>query len=888
MEYKYKFTVVMPVYNVEKYLEESILCVINQDIGFSENIQLILVNDGSTDHSEYMCKKYKEKYPDNIIYIKQENAGVSAARNNGMRYIEGEFVNFLDSDDLWPENAFSRVYKSFEKWNDKIDIVAARIKFFEAKENYHVLDYKFKKDKIVDIMEDYAFIQLSASSAFIRANALKGLEFDTRVKFSEDSKLLCQILFEKKKYGVLKSLEYKYRKRLDNTSAIQISEKSKSWCFDTTNYVYKYIIEYSKEKLGFVLPYVQYFVMYDLQWRLKSSISFELNAEERKRYKEVIIELLQNIDDYIILEQRNLWREFKVYALCLKYGRDITEEYRYNHGKFLFNNLVIESLDNKKKVVAEFFNVNKNKLVLEGYINLFLPTGSFELFFETNNGEKYKAETFGREKHSRIAFDEQFYQYLGFKVTIPSKKVKTIRAVIKYREYERIVRINFGKFAKINSEISESYFISKKSIIKYKKNKIKIYKRSAKKHLKSELSYQKQLFQLKEYQIMFVRILYIFITMFMSKFGFKKEIWLLSDRLNVANDNAEHLFKYILKQNNTKISPYFVISKDSPDYQRLKKMGKVINNKSFKYKLFFLLSSKVISSHADEFIINAFDKKREYVKDLYKFKYIFLQHGVIKEDLSDWLNKYNKNISVFVTSGKEEYRSLLTYDYYYNENIVKLTGLPRFDNLQSSKNERKQSILIIPTWRQYLAGPLDQNKNRTYNEKFKESQYFSFYNCLINDPKLKNALEKYHYKAKFCLHPALSIQVNDFVENDYVKVERKPVDYQFEFKANSLLVTDYSSVFFDFAYLKKPVIYTHFDKDIFYENHLYSEGYFSYERDGFGPVYYDYDSTLNGIIKMIENNCVMDEKYLQRAENFYYKFDTNNCKRVYDEILKLK
>ena len=82
---KYKISIVMPFYNSESYIEEAIESVINQTIGF-ENIQLILVNDGSNDNSEKICLKYKNIY-NNIIYIKQENGGVSSARNKCRRKI---------------------------------------------------------------------------------------------------------------------------------------------------------------------------------------------------------------------------------------------------------------------------------------------------------------------------------------------------------------------------------------------------------------------------------------------------------------------------------------------------------------------------------------------------------------------------------------------------------------------------------------------------------------------------------------------------------------------------------------------------------------------------------------------------------------------------------
>ena len=114
-EWDYKFTVVTPVYQVEEYLKDTIESVINQTVGFQENIQLILVNDGSLDNSEEICLKYQEQYPDNILYLKKENGGVSSARNEAFPYIRGKYVNFLDSDDMWALDAFEIIYHFFEE-----------------------------------------------------------------------------------------------------------------------------------------------------------------------------------------------------------------------------------------------------------------------------------------------------------------------------------------------------------------------------------------------------------------------------------------------------------------------------------------------------------------------------------------------------------------------------------------------------------------------------------------------------------------------------------------------------------------------------------------------------------------------------------------------------
>ena len=94
---------------------------------------------------------------------------------------------------------------------------------------------------------------------------------------------------------------------------------------------------------------------------------------------------------------------------------------------------------------------------------------------------------------------------------------------------------------------------------------------------------------------------------------------------------------------------------------------------------------------------------------------------------------------------------------------------------------------------------------------------------------------------------------------------------------------------FDFAYLRKPIVYSQFDKESFFDgNHICDQGYFEYDRDGFGPACYDYETTLQAIINYIKKDCKIEDKYLERINNFYAYHDTNNCKRVYDEILKLK
>ena len=99
----------------------------------------------------------------------------------------------------------------------------------------------------------------------------------------------------------------------------------------------------------------------------------------------------------------------------------------------------------------------------------------------------------------------------------------------------------------------------------------------------------------------------------------------------------------------------------------------------------------------------------------------------------------------------------------------------------------------------------------------------------------------------------------------------------------SLLITDYSNIFFDFGYLKKPIIYTQFDYEEYRK--YYQMGYFDYIIHGFGPVCYNIECTITKIISKIENNCTLEKKYMNRINEFFKYMDGKNCERLYLNLL---
>lgn len=370
-----------------------------------------------------------------------------------------------------------------------------------------------------------------------------------------------------------------------------------------------------------------------------------------------------------------------------------------------------------------------------------------------------------------------------------------------------------------------------------------------------------------------------------------KPVWLISDRSDSASDNGMALFEFLMNSDEAagardRYDMRFVISADSPDFEVMKKIGPVVEAASDLHKTLFIASDLVISSAADNWIRNPLGTDWKYCCDLIDSRFVFLQHGVIKDDLSGWLFKLKKNMSIFITSAYDEWKSICEGNYGYDESVVKLTGLARYDKLD---NTPEKKIAFLPTWRKFASMPvIPGSSERPYSETFKDTEYCRFYNRLINDPELLDVMREHGYTGTFYLHPSHMNQWKDYKGNDTISVWKDLIPFSRIFGENALLITDYSSVAIDFAYLGKPVIYTQFDKEAFAEGHSYIPGYYDYERDGFGPVCYDYDSAVSAIKKAIQDDCKEDALYLDRVNSFFAFRDKNNCSRIFKEIMKLE
>lgn len=510
---KFLISVIIPVYNLEDYLREAVESVISQTIGFENNIQLILVNDGSRDDSEKICLEYKTLYPENIVYIKKANGGVSSARNEGMKHIDGKYVNFLDGDDKWAEDAFEKAINFFEK-ND-VDVVSCRQCYFEKRTGFtRALDYKYAKDAVIDIYKDFSFIQMSVSSVIIKADALFGMEFDTRLKISEDSIFAAKVILKKKKYGVLNSAVYYYRKRLSDNSTIDTIVNNKSWYLDTPIYSYKALFEYSNTRFGEVLPYCQFQVMYDLQWRLRKGISEELTAEERSRYIGHVIDLLKCIEDRIIIAQRNLNFAYKMYALSLKYGKNVFDSVATRKGHiFRIDNTRILNLHAKNRLLISKCEINNDLLTIEGTTHLGILGDKYTLGFVKKNNEFLSCSIYPSEKNDIFAFTgEKIFTGTKFKAEIKLTRGDSIRfALYDSKNNEHVVlKPYFTPEVSFTNEVKNSYLAQGRFLVKLIGNKFVIASNRITTRAKAEVRFIKSILNMKKYEYLKNHILSCF------------------------------------------------------------------------------------------------------------------------------------------------------------------------------------------------------------------------------------------------------------------------------------------------------------------------------------------------------------------------------------------
>ena len=349
-----------------------------------------------------------------------------------------------------------------------------------------------------------------------------------------------------------------------------------------------------------------------------------------------------------------------------------------------------------------------------------------------------------------------------------------------------------------------------------------------------------------------------------------RRLWLVMERGFDARDNAYWFFRY-LRERQPQINACYVIDPQSPDCAKVAQLGRTVKWRSLRHYLSYLAADYLISTHVQPGApdLMAYYHLRQ-IGIHPRGREIFLQHGIIKDEML-WMRYPHLKVDFFASGGKMEYDYLVS-EFGFPEGVIQYTGLCRFDNLIRGKAPSGE-ILVMPTWR---------GSDYPQGEAFRETAFYQRFQSLLNNPRLLHLLEERGLKLIFYPHIELQKELDKFVSPSerIVLASWRDYDVQSLLMRCNVLITDYSSVFFDAGYMEKPVIYYQFDLEEFRKYH-YQEGYFSYEKHGFGPVVQTEEGLLKALDDCARNDFQMQEEYRGRLDAFYPVRDAQNCERTY-------
>lgn len=826
-----RFSLVVACYNVEKYLDDFFRSVFSQNIDL-ECIEIIAVDDGSTDATAARIATWQRRYPHCIRYFHQSNQKQATARNTGLAHATSEWISFPDPDDMLAPDYFRYVGDEIARArNHELSMVCCNLVYFKeaswigTKEKAHWLSYRFRNDLTVlaaSDLEDH--IAIGTNTAWFRRDLIERhkLRYDPRVVPTfEDGHFANRFLLLNPgtKVAFVKGAIYCYRKRADGTSTLDKAKQSPAWCLDALRHGYLDLLNQARRIAGFVPKFIQRTVLYDVLFRFHRLVDHPervplTSPAQWKEFFALLKRIFAAIDQTTI-ETFDLgpWTEMHRVGLLglMKNARPATtkihlRQYDEHKGLMRFSyfsaspEIEVVARVNGENVPLRYVSRQRSTFLDRDYVFehfFWVALGAQDHLSTTLNGEPCdlmcEANPLGVAATFRVlrrALDSQYIAAHSLRIALLRRFASTRKAKAKY-----------------------------------------------------------------------------------------DACWLFSDRPSKADDNAEHLYRYLLKQGLT-AKMFFVLKRDSPDWQRLKSDGfQLIPLGSLHHRIALINAKFVVSSQLDE-VKQWPGGWRD--ADMCRYRLAFIEHGVIKDDISRWLN--TKPIALMLTSTQAEHDSIVDpqSNYRMSEKEITLTGLPRHDRLWSMPKTRR-TVLVMPTWRKFLL-----DKKRKPIPGFAESDYVRHWRSVLQSAELRNLIEECGLKLAFCPHAAIAPFIEHFAPPDYVEVidQLAAPSLHPVFAGTALLLTDYSSVAFELAYIESPVIYYQFDAKAFYEGgHLGFAGYFDFARDGFGPVCESEDALLSAVQAALSGT--EDSAFAERRRTTFLYRDGQCCRRTYERILEL-
>ncbi|ROR33690.1 CDP-glycerol glycerophosphotransferase (TagB/SpsB family) [Curtobacterium sp. JUb34] len=862
------FTAVIAAYNVGRYLDDLFASFEAQTFNM-ERVQLVFVDDGSTDDTLLRLRSWASGRGDEVVVVTQPNAWVAAARNTGLQLARGEWVTFIDPDDALDCGYFAGVakYIDIHGRHEGLALLAAhqiRLLPDGSLVDNHPHRAKFESgSRIVDLAVEPIF-QLSVNSAFFRRSVLvdRDLTFDGRVRpHFEDGHLVARYLLASDTHllGLMASAKYHYRTREDDSSLLGSSFTEEGKYTSILRYGYLDLLQRAKA-LGPVPRWLENTVLYELFWMFKAqlaihSLSASAPAHVFPEFHELVGRILRLIAPDAIRSFDFIGVQYAI-RMALLYGYNTEQPFRSWYVRFT-------EVDEVHQLVK-----------LEYWFSGELPDEQIVVDDREQEPEHATVQDF--EFYGRVVMRKRFL-WVQRRRQVQVRLDGALRSIGRWEQQPTSEGLTPGVVNQVVSDqrkrVRPRFSAADIPYRRYLRQSLGAWWRS---HRWSSWKVDNWLMACS-LRLPSVR----------RRFA---HAWALMDKNDHANDNAEHLYRFLARER-PQVNSWFILERDSPSWSRLQAEGfRLVAHGSRKWKQLLLSADHFASSHADYYVTHPINRRR-YGQPRYFFT--FLQHGVIQDDLSRWLN--GKDPHLFVTTTVPEYESIAgPGPYKFSSKETKLTGLPRHDELlrkRAAASERDR-IVVIPTWRQYLVGDRVGGANeRARIDRFGESEYARRYSSLLNSERLTQIAAATGKRIALMPHPHMRPYLAEFALPDGIEVlDFGTDDVQEVLASAAFVVTDYSSIAFDAAFVDIPLAYYQFDKaDFWGGKNPRRQGYFDYERDGFGPVVADEATLVDMVAESAQRAFVVSEPFASRASTaFAATRDGESSRRVYEAMRALE
>lgn len=849
--YRYQVSIIIPIYNGEKYLQRCITSIMDQTYPF-EKIQVILINNNSVDDSAKICAGFAYEF-ENIHFYSEKEQGVSNARNTGIEHAEGKYIMFLDADDYISSHTVENVLSFFEKNADKVDLVTYHeTRLEQGKKIKEHIRYRFlEKTGIYSLDENIYLLQVRLNIC-VKNNFL--LRFDPSLTFQEDQKFCAEFLMNQTNIGYVKEAEYFYE--VHNGGLVE-KHNGPIQYFESGTKLFEDIFA----KFESVPEYFQALFFHDCMWKFKSNRfwPFHYKESEFAEAKARIKSLLKSVEDSVIMQYPDIDIYEKLYWLRMKQD-NITPIITEGAISLIRRNQVLYTR-NSVEIILKKIRIDK-KIFVRGFVKSTVFSFGAEPQLSVIVNDKQKDIEVRDCAAGYYKVKEKTNIFYGFQ--IEETLEDELRICFRLKINGILQKIVFYNMPTIAFDSQKSEYLTAEYLVNEEKDTIYLRKMKGEafeKALVKELSQDEDV-TLKNIKLNALR-------------NKQEKIWLYTDSPSVLYDNGLLQFMHDVKIQDG-IRRYYVMT--NPEIQNVQidnlDSNQIVSYGSSKHISLFFRAEKLLTSFSDEEVIWPFNNEKymKSLRGLFNAEIIYLQHGVLHAHLPWYYSKYTSMVDKVVVSTKFEIANFVkNYDYRQSELIE--AGMPRYDFL-NREQDNTGNILFAPSWRSYLVGTDAEMSTRRVAaiDKIVHSSYIEGIEELLNDEKLEAYLGKNNLFIDVKMHPEFyRTYGNDILtlKSEHVRVADENVDMN----NYALLITDFSSLLYDFVYMNKPIIYYIPDLDEFLSgmNH-YRELDIPLE-EGMGFFSDDAQCIVDYLEKHYSQRFRVEDKYSDKYDDFYLQIE---------------